>query len=124
MVTHPPTVLVDIDGTLLKFVEDMGTLIRTYPDVYMEGCEQKLALWHTQGIRIILVTGRPEPMRADTEKQLKKCGMVYDQLIMGCGCGPRFLINDARENKQTAFGLTITRDYGIKDLELNDYLKD
>lgn len=44
-------------------------------------------------------------------------GIYYDQLIMQVGNGPRVLINDACEDQETAFGITIERNKGLKDIQ-------
>ena len=46
------------------------------------------------GNQIILTTSRPETFREITEKQLKKDGVLYHQLVMGVFHGTRYLIND------------------------------
>jgi hypothetical protein len=46
------------------------------------------------GNQIILTTSRPETFREITEKQLKKDGVLYHQLVMGIFHGTRYLIND------------------------------
>ena len=46
------------------------------------------------GNQIILTTSRPETFREITEKQLKKDGVFYHQLVMGIFHGTRYLIND------------------------------
>ena len=122
----PPTVFVDIDGTLVKFEESIPGLVRKckfytnhMADV-LPGSSEKLSEWHQKGIRIILVTGRPESMRELTIKQLTCVGMIWDQLIMGCGSGVRYLINDIPDVKTPkAWAININRNEGIGNLDLD-----
>lgn len=109
----------DIDGTLLKHQGGLSQ-IATMPPVLLDGVHEKLDEWDKAGYRIILITGRKEAMREITENQLKQAGIFhYERLIMGIGNGPRFLINDtSAENKETAFGITVERNKGLKNLQL------
>ena len=66
---------------------------------------------------IVLVTGRRESMRKNTEKQLSEAGIIYDQLVMGIGGGSRVLINDDKPNgTKTASAYSISRNNGIADI--------
>ena len=41
---------------------------------------------------------------------------MYDQLVMGVGTGPRYLINDiTAEGEQTAFGISIAKNEGFNE---------
>ena len=106
------TIFCDIDGTLLKFREDFSSMMN-YADP-LKGVIQTLTEWHIKGYKVILVTGRPEPFRKRTEEQLLEVGIVYDQLVMGVGSGPRYLINDETpQGEQTAHGVNVIRDEGL-----------
>jgi len=72
--------------------------------------------WDHENYNIILTTGRKEGMRASTVEQLRKAGIIYDQLIMGIGPGERILINDRRQGKDMARAINVDRDIGIKDI--------
>ena len=101
------TIFCDIDGTLLKFSGDSGFMNNTMP---LKGVVDTMLQWHIKGYKVILVTGRPEPYRQRTEEQLQEVGVMYDQLVMGVGTGPRYLINDVTpEGKQTAFGISVEK---------------
>jgi hydroxymethylpyrimidine pyrophosphatase-like HAD family hydrolase len=114
---RPPTVFLDIDGTLLKHHGSLS-LIGLVPPVILDGVHEKLDELDKKGCRIILVTGRKESMREITENQLKQVGINYDRLIMGVGNGPRYLVNDAYEGQQTAFGITVERNKGIRGINI------
>jgi len=51
---------------------------------------------------------------------LEELGIVYDQLVMGLGGGPRVLINDLKPkgDDPTAIAVNLERNKGIKDLEI------
>jgi hypothetical protein len=120
----PKTIFCDIDGTLVTHPgtnnnhKELPT--QTHKLELLEGTIEKLWEWDSQGHRIILTTGRKESMRNITVKQLEEVGIIYDQLIMGIGGGQRYLINDLKPGRDydTAFGINLIRDTGIKDVEL------
>jgi hypothetical protein len=74
--------------------------------------------WDIKGYRIVLLTGRRESTRAETERQLTEAGIFFDQLIMGVTGGVRVLINDCKPNSTvaTAEARTVLRNAGISDL--------
>lgn len=89
------TLFIDIDGTLLEFHDPFEEVVigKVSPPP-LKGVPEYLMNSHKVGDKIILVTGRPESMRQQTIDNLKKHGIIYDQLVMGVGAGPRYLIND------------------------------
>lgn len=116
---RPKTVICDIDGTLI-FHNSPDKAAR--PDtqaVLLEGTIDKLLEWDRKGYNIILLTGRKESLRTVTEQQLARVGIFYDQLIMGVGGGPRYLVNDTKpDGAHSAFAYNVLRNKGIKDLDL------
>jgi hypothetical protein len=88
------TIFCDIDGVLLKQPVDFLRIAKANMAAELPGSAAKLLEWHTEGHMVILTTGRPEHMRQITEENLQLWGILYDQLIMGLGSGPRVLIND------------------------------
>lgn len=116
---HPPTIFLDIDGTIFKHQKSLSNIL-TNDAILIDGTINKLNEWERLGCRIILTTGRKESQRLITEKQLCELGIFYDQLIMGIGGGPRYLINDRKgDGKDMAFSINLDRDYGISDVKLN-----
>ena len=111
------TIFCDIDGTLLKH---HGDVVKQLSDpVALDGTIDKMIEWDRNGYTIILTTGRRESMRAVTEKQLNSIGIFYDQLVMGIGSGPRYLINDSKSNGDgTAYAIQTQRNEGIKNVEI------
>ena len=112
------TIFCDIDGTLLQHHGDAVKQLTNRP-VILDGTIEKLIEWDRQGYIIILTTGRRESVRAATEKQLSSIGIFYDQLVMGIGSGPRYLINDCKSNGDgTAHAIGIKRNEGIKNVKI------
>ena len=118
---RPATIFCDIDGTLVKHAHPDEAAKPGFKMTLLPGTIEKLLEWERKGYTLILTTGRKKSMRKQTIRQLEEVGIVYDQLIMGFGSGPRYVINDKRpENGQkTAFSINVDRDKGIKDIHEN-----
>ena len=113
------TIFCDIDGTLTEHPASTQDIAKYNLDQEMRvlpGTRDKLWAWDHENYNIILTTGRKEGMRASTVEQLRKAGIIYDQLIMGIGPGERILINDRRQGKDMARAINVDRDIGIKDI--------
>ena len=115
----PNTIICDIDGTLLYHHGDLHAQMSEKP-VVLEGVREKLHKWDKKGYNIILITGRRESCRQQTEMQLQENNIFYDQLIMGIGGGNRILINDRKPDSgiDTAYSINIHRNEGIAEIEL------
>ena len=113
------TILLDIDGTLLKHWGSLEELMSNTAEI-LPGVKKKFQEWSLKDYNIILTTGRRESMREFTEKQLEDNNIFYDQLIMGFGRGPRVIINDTKpdSNIKTAIGITVERNKGLEGLEI------
>jgi len=117
---RPKTIFCDIDGTLVKHRPPSASAAEDFDLELLEGTIEKLDEWDRTGCNIILVTGRRESAREQTEKQLAKAGIFYDQLIMGLGGGQRFLINDRKPNRDGdyAHAVNLPRNQGVKDVKI------
>ena len=116
---RPKTIFCDIDGTLVKHELPWKNATPKKKLELLSGTIEKFSEWDAKGHCIILVTGRKESLRKNTERQLSEAGIIYDKLIMGIGGGPRVLINDDKPNgDKTAFAINIKRDHGIKGIEI------
>ena len=115
------TIFCDIDGTLLKYREfEKYSEIEPIPILSVVN---KINVLYSKGHHIVITTARSESMRKFTINELKKCNILYNQLVMGIGRGNRFLINDKIENTENrATGINVIRDKGftLRDLELLD----
>jgi hydroxymethylpyrimidine pyrophosphatase-like HAD family hydrolase len=118
--TKPKTIFCDIDGTLVKHYPPDINSVPDFELTLLPGTLETFREWDRKGYNIILVTGRRESMRHSTEKQLKKIGIFYDQLIMGIGGGQRVIINDFKPNSDepTAAHFCLKRNDGISSLNL------
>lgn len=110
----PNTIIVDIDGTLIKHYGSLSAQIMNEPKL-LPNVAEKFAEWDKAGCRIILLSGRRESMRDETEKQLKSLGLFWDQLVLGATRGKRILINDMKLNsiEPTAESINIERNKGF-----------
>ena len=116
---RPKTIICDIDGTLVRHYDPHTVSKSTYKMELLEGTIEKLLEWERKGYNIILLTGRKESMRKVTEQQLSIAGVFYDQLIMGVGGGPRYLINDYKPSgEEAAFAINIKRNKGIGGIKI------
>lgn len=110
------TIICDIDGVLLKHHGDI-TKQHIKKPVLLPGVIEKIKEWDLEGCKIILMTGRRESVRSQTELQLASVGIIYDQLIMGVSGGTRVLINDKKPDglKDTAIAINLNRNEGFKN---------
>ena len=112
----PMTRIIDIDGTLVYHQppERWNEPMKALP-----GALSKLIEMEANGDYIVFMTGRRESARKDTEKNLKKLGFFWDQLIMGVSGKPRHVINDDKPwMKVTAYASTVQRNHGITEIDL------
>ena len=116
---RPKTIFIDIDGTLL-YHHGLIKQQSTIPPQILPGVLEKFEEWNKKGYKIIVVTGRRESERIDTEAQLRLIGIVYDLLIMNAGSGERILINDIKPGTtdSTAIAICVNRNDGIKDIDI------
>lgn len=111
--TRPRTWLIDIDGCIFVHRDD-GPVSQWYgQQALLPGVAQKLARLEAQGDRIILVTGRPESIRALTVAQLQHFGVIYHQLVMDATGGERILVNDAKPSGSACRAIELERNIGI-----------
>ena len=118
--SRPKTIFCDIDGTLVEHMKPSTAALPASKMIVLMGTLEKINEWDRNGYNIILTTGRRESMREQTIKQLSEVGIIYDQLIMGIGGGPRFLINDLKPNgsSPTAFAICVDRNEGISKVDV------
>jgi ribonucleotide monophosphatase NagD (HAD superfamily) len=116
---RPKTIICDIDGTLIEHDLPATTSHPDYNMRLLPGTLEKISDWDKKGYNIILLTGRRESSRKQTEEQLSKVGIFYDQLIMGVGGGKRYLINDLKPDGDTAaYSINLIRNVGIGNIDL------
>ena len=117
MNNKPKTIICDIDGVLLEHRnQGLSSQLNASP---LNGTIEKINEWDAKGYNIILMTGRKESLRLNTEKQLSDIGIFYDKLIMGIGGGPRIIINDNKpDGRETAFAFSLKRNHGISKLDI------
>ena len=110
------TYIVDIDGVL---VENSAEYFQPFWGE-TEGIPPNISTinsLHSKGSRIILLTSRKEKFRQKTIDQLKKVDLSYDQLIMDCLHGKRFLINDFSDSNPFPTSLAVNIKRNSSDLK-------
>ena len=119
MDARPKTIFCDVDGTLIHHYGDLMLQISNKAKL-LPGVLEKFNEWDKKGYNLILTTGRRESMRELTERQLKECGLFWDQLIMGVGGGHRVIINDLKSGgtEPTAIAVNVERNVGMSHLEI------
>ena len=110
------TVIVDIDGTLTKYMAGGHLAIMETPHEVLPGVVDKMRQWESQGHRIILMTGRRESVRERTESELRRLGIPWDTLLMGHADSGRILINDIG-SKVKAHAVNVERDAGMVEVD-------
>lgn len=117
--SRPKTIILDIDGTLVEHAPPNIAQGFNHSMKVLKGTIEKLIEWDKKGYNIILLTGRRESLRQQTERQLTEVGIFYDQLIMGVGGGARILINDKKpDGELTCFSFNPNRNNGISDIDV------
>lgn len=114
-----PTVFIDLDGVL---VEHRGPMTWYDPLVILPGVHETFTKWWNDGVKIIITTGRPASNRDRLEEELSRLGIFYHQLVMDCGSGPRYLINDIKPYdpvKPMAQAINLPRNVGLASQDIN-----
>ena len=112
----PPSFLIDVDGSICRY--DPGVYSGRDEMEILPGVREKLIAWKAKGCHIVLTTGRGIG-RERTEEQLRNAGIVYDQLVMGLGGGPRHLINDIKpDGTLTAIAHNLPRNVGFSFVDI------
>tara|TARA_Y100000114_G_scaffold121683_1_gene116920 strand:- start:1343 stop:1708 length:366 start_codon:yes stop_codon:yes gene_type:complete len=114
------TIFCDLDGTLVEHndpisIQDPNLELKVLP-----GTHDKLREWDSKGYYIVITTGRKQSAREATIKQLSRAGICYDDLIMGFGGAPRYIINDRKKDSDidTVYAINLDRNKGVADVEL------
>ena len=119
------TWFIDIDGTLVKHLENkeidegMHEELLPYAVEFLEGLEER-------GDCIILTTARLEEHRQVTIQTLTNFKIPYHQIIFGVGSQERILINDIKpkgsgnsgrqHSLPTAYAINVERIVGFADI--------
>ena len=115
------TIICDIDGCISYHDGDICNIHKERLTI-LPGVRETFREWDRCGYNIILLTGRRESVRKNTEEQLSEAGIFYDQLIMGVKNGVRVLINDKKLDSitNTAFAINLNRNKGMKNLSVEE----
>ena len=121
MKSKSKTIICDIDGTLLHhYNQGVSKQLETGYSKLLDGVADKFNEWDAESYNVILITGRRESQRKETEKQLHLLGLFWDHLIMGVGGGDRIVINDRKpdSDRDTAYAINVDRNSGLKGLKM------
>jgi len=114
------TYFVDIDGTL--FVQKKTLTEATLCKMKLcDGVIEAFDRWNWEGAKIVLVTGRKESSRPETEAQLRGHGLYWDHLLMGLDVGgQRILINNLKSNsaEPTALAFCPAENEGLSSIKI------
>ena len=114
------TLLIDIDGTLTKFLDGGHQRIVERDHTLLPGVLVRMRRWESAGHRIILITGRRESVRERTEDELRRIGIPFDILLMGYADSGRILINDISPHVgDKAHAVNVPRDAGFYHINWN-----
>jgi len=115
------TIFLDMDGTLVAY-DSSNVATQFDPNTkltLLPGVREKLNEWIKEDYKIIITTGRKESNREVTEKQLRDLSIIYDQLVMGLGGGPRVVINDSKQGEaDRAYAVNLVRNKGLGGVKL------
>lgn len=114
----PKTIICDIDGCLSHHGGNINTIHHGKLNILSKVLDT-FKKWDQSGCNIILLTGRRESVKEETEKQLAEAGLFYDHLIMGMKNFPRVLINDRKPDsaENTAYAVNLVRNNGFDHIE-------
>jgi mannose-6-phosphate isomerase len=120
--TSPKTVFCDIDGTLLKHHGDIFKNAASAE--VLSGVYEALGEWERRNYRIILITGRKESQRKETEAVLQSLHIPYDHLLMGLPNGDRIVVNDRKPEGKwpTAYAISPPRNGGLGNWDITGSL--
>ncbi len=117
------THFVDVDGVIIEHLNDGSS--NQWNTKYMRaicGTIARFNLWEKAGDCIVLVTARPETLRAELEAWLRKNGLFWNQLVMGITSGSRFLYNDTHPEYDTRV-VVLERNEGLINLGDDNYVR-
>jgi mannose-6-phosphate isomerase len=115
----PKTVFCDIDGTLFKHHGDIFKNA-TEPLEVLPGVVEAFKEWERRNYRIVLITGRKESQRKNTEALLQFLNIPYDHLLMGLPNGDRVIINDRKPDatRPSAYAISPQRNAGLAQQDI------
>ena len=116
------TIFLDLDGCVFhnggESTSEIAVNLMENKQEVLLGSREKVDEWRAKGYHIVVTTGRPKSLASLTIHQLLVNGIVYDEIIFGCGqC--RHIVNDENSRGQiTGYANIIPRNAGIKVLDI------
>lgn len=113
------SVFVDFDGVIIHQEEHLQWELKE-DAAPCPGSIERINKWISLGHRVFITTARTKEDLPKIKTWAKKHKLKYTDIILGCGRGPRYLINDIDPtislNKAEAF--CIKRNAGLHDIEM------
>lgn len=88
------TYFIDLDGVLFKSAAQYFSPRWEDTEPIKNNLEAVKRLSENEHVQLFFITSRPESYRKLTETQLKKLGLKYTGLMMGCLHAKRIIVND------------------------------
>lgn len=119
MSLKPPTVLIDIDGTIIKHHES-GAVHQwmTEPEL-LPGVFEYWDWLEANNATIILVTARYGAGLEAVLEWLSAQGLFWHNVVAAVSNGPRILINDMKRSGFSAIAMTVERNGGLESCMRN-----
>lgn len=116
------TLFVDLDGTLVKNSAQFFSPHWGETDMIAENVNLINSLYSSGYAQIIIITARSQDFASATEKQLKKIGIKYHQIIYGLLHAKRIVVNDYSKSNpyKSCEAINLQRD----SAELKDMLSE
>lgn len=112
------TIFIDLDGTLIKYNRDIG--LQFSNEELLPGVREFLINCNKKEYNIIITTGRRECYRKQTEEQLARLNVPFDQIVMGVGGHPRYIINDNKSSGAPGcYAINVERNGGLTEEIIN-----
>ena len=116
---RPPTIILDIDGLILRHHGSLSLQMKKRPQL-LPGVLQRFEEWDRRGAVIVLTTGRRESCRQKLERILYDLGIFYDAIVFGCTGGVRYLVNDRKaDGGETAKAINVNHNEGLLNVSID-----
>lgn len=113
MSSLPKTWIFDLDGTLV-----VHNGYKTGKDRWLPGAAEYLRMIPEEDF-ILILTGRDEQLREETERFLKESCVRYNEILFGLPLGERILFNDDKPSGlPMAYAVNLSRDTGPSGVDI------
>ena len=112
------SVFVDFDGVIIHQEQHLQWELKE-DAAPCPGSIERINTWHKLGHRIFITTARTKEDLPKLKAWAKKHKLKYTDIILNCGRGPRYLINDIDPTLKLdkAVAYCLTRNSGLEKIE-------